>query len=301
MKNSEMNLLNDFNVFHFAKKIKRPLILDGAMGSLLEQKGLTKKDSSWSADANIKHSDIVLQIHKDYVKAGADILTTNTFRTNPVSLQQSGKTNFKRYVKKAVEIAFEAKNNFPILIAGSNAPAEDCYQVERRISKKLLEYNHSAHITSLMEYGCHFILNETQGHFDEIKFISRFCDKNNIPYIISLYFDENLNLLSGEKVSEVIKFLSDTNVLSIGFNCISSAMLMKLVSQVELPLSWGFYLNCFQKTEDKNAVCSISVGDYLITVQEMIHYSPSFVGACCGSNPDFIRSIKGYLDARVKH
>ncbi|WP_337865627.1 homocysteine S-methyltransferase family protein [Ignavibacterium sp.] len=296
-----MNFYNDFNIFQFAKKIKRPLVLDGAMGSLLEKSGLTKSDSSWSAKANLRYSDRVYQIHKEYVEAGADILTTNTFRTNPISLEQSGVSNFKRYVKKAIELAFDAKENLPVLIAGSNAPAEDCYQVKRTVTKKQLQYNHSAHIDCLIESGCHFILNETQSHFDEIQIIAKHCDKKNIPYVISLYFTENLILLSGEKVSEVIKFLSDTSVLSVGINCVSSSVIIKLSSQIELPGIWGFYLNCFMKYTNENSVCSISNGDYLVTVQELIHFNPSFIGACCGSNPDFIRAIKGYLDARVKH
>lgn len=296
-----MNLLNNFNIFQFAKRIKRPLILDGAMGSLLEQQGLTKEDSSWSAKANLKYPDRVLYIHKSYIEAGADIITTNTFRTNPVSLHQVGIKNFKRYVKKAVELAFQAKGNFPILVAGSNAPAEDCYQVKRTISKKQIEYNHSAHIDALTEYGCNFILNETQSHFDEIKFIVRYCERNDIPFVISLYFDENLCLLSGENISEVLRFLSDSNALSIGFNCISSSLLLKLISKIDVPYNWGYYLNCFHKEFETDSVCSISIGDYLATIQEFMHWSPSFIGACCGSNPDFIRSIKGFLDARIKH
>lgn len=293
--------LNEFNIFQFAKRIKRPLILDGAMGSLLEQQGLTKEDSSWSAKANLKHPDTVLKIHKAYIEAGADIITTNTFRTNPVTLQQVGIKNFKRFVKKAVELAFQAKGNLPVIIAGSNAPAEDCYQVERTISKKQLEYNHSAHIDALVEYGCHLILNETQSHFDEIKFIVRYCEKNDVPFVVSLYFDENLCLLSGENISEAIRFLLDSNALSIGFNCVSSSLLLRLISKIDLPHNWGYYLNCFHKDSKTNSVCSISVGEYLTTVQELMHWSPSFIGACCGSNPDFIRSVKGFLDARIKH
>lgn len=296
-----MSLLNNFNVFQFAKRIKRPLILDGAMGSLLEQQGLTKEGSSWSAKANLKYPDKIFNIHKSYIEAGADIITTNTFRTNPVALHQVGIENFKRYVKKAVELAIQAKGNYPILVAGSNAPAEDCYQVERTISKKQIEYNHSAHIDALIEYGCNFILNETQSHFDEIKFIVRYSEKNEVPFVISLYFDENLCLLSGENISEVLRFLSDSNALSIGFNCVSSSLLFRLISKIDLPHNWGYYLNCFYKDSETNSVCSISVGDYLATIQELMHSSPSFIGACCGSNPDFIRSIKGFLDARIKH
>lgn len=296
-----MNFLSEFNIFNFSKRIKRPLILDGAMGSLLEKKGLTANNFAWSAKANIKYPEKVLQIHKDYIFAGADIITTNTFRTNPYSLQSAGIKDYKKYVKKAVELAKEAKKNLPIFIAGSNAPAEDCYQVQRTISRKQLELNHSNHIEALVEYGCHFILNETQSHFDEIKIISKYCERNNIPYVISLFFDENLNLLSGEKVTYVTDYLSDSAVLAVGYNCISDKLLLKLINQNNLYKYWGFYLNCFGKNAGSEKVCSISVADYLVTIQEVINFNPAFIGACCGSNPEFIKAIKSFLDGRIKH
>lgn len=296
-----MNLLNQFNIFSFARKVKRPLILDGAMGSLLESKKLTSDDPAWSAKANIKYPDEVLKIHKAYIDAGADIITTNTFRTNPYSMKSAGISNFKKYLKKSVKLAFKAKQNFPILVAGSNAPAEDCYQSVRTITKKELEYNHRLHIDALMEEGCHFILNETQSHFDEIKIITNYCDKNNIPYLISIYFSENLTLLSGEKISEIISFLKDTNVLLISFNCIPYSLLNKVLTQVNLPSLWGFYLNCFRYDNKSSVTCSINPVDYLIYLQEAMVFNPSMVGACCGSNPDFIRLIKSYIDGRIKH
>lgn len=296
-----MNRIFEFNIFSFSKKIKRPLILDGAMGSLLEKMGLTENDYAWSAKANFRYAEEVLKIHKEYINAGADIITTNTFRTNPYSLSKVGIKNFKRYVKKAISLAFEAKGNLPVLIAGSNAPAEDCYKAQRTLSFKQLEINHSNHIDSLIENGCHFILNETQSHFDEIKIISKHCEKFDIPYVMSLYIDENLCLLSGEKVGDIISYLIDTNVLSIGFNCISDKIFLKLVNQIKLPPNWGFYLNCFSKSEQQGNVCSISVAEYLATVQEIMHFNPSFIGACCGSNPEFIKAIKGFIDGRIKH
>ncbi len=199
-------LLNDFNFFQFPKRINRPLILDGAMGSLLEEKGLTSQDLSWSAKINLSNPEEIIKIHTDYIDAGADIITTNTFRTNPYALRQVGIDNFKMYVNHAVRLAKESINNQPILIAGSNPPAEDCYQQIRKATKKELELNHCNHIECLIDNRCHFVLNETQSHFDEIKIICKFCFKNKIPFIISLYIDNNLKFLSGESVSEIFKF-----------------------------------------------------------------------------------------------
>ncbi len=295
-----MSFLSDFNIFAFSKKIKRPLILDGAMGSLLESEGKTSNDVAWSAKANLKFPERIIQIHKDYILAGADIITTNTFRTNPSAMNLVGIKNYKRYLKKAVELAFEAKKNLPVLVAGSNPPAEDCYQKARTLTKKELELNHKSHIDSLADEGCHFILNETQSHFDEIKIITNHCDKNEIPYVLSIYFDENLHLLSGESIDSILKFLLDSSVLAVSFNCISNSLLLKALSQISLPHIWGYYLNCYS-TNPVNSKCSISVADFLLSVQEIMIFKPVFIGACCGSNPDFIRAIKGYFDARIKY
>ncbi len=64
----------------------------------------------------------------EYIEAGADIITTNTFRTNPASLFKAGISNAAEYVKEAVDLAKQAAIGKKVIIAGSNPPAEDCYQ-----------------------------------------------------------------------------------------------------------------------------------------------------------------------------
>ncbi|MCX7611764.1 MAG: homocysteine S-methyltransferase family protein [Ignavibacterium sp.] len=296
-----MSFLNEFNIFKFSNKIKRPLILDGAMGSLLEQRGLTNKDGTWSAKINFSYPEEIIKIHKDYINAGADIITTNTFRTNPYALKRAGIDNYKMYVKKALELAKTSIENNPILIAGSNPPAEDCYQSSRKATPKELELNHCYHIETLFENGCNFILNETQSHLDEIKIICEFCSKNRIPFVISLYFDDNLKLLSGENVLDVISMIDNFNPLSISFNCINNQTINNLFSLstsnlnlnlnliLNLNSTWGFYLNIFSEKP---------FSTYAELIKDKIKLNPSFVGACCGSNPDDIRTIKEFLDAR---
>ena len=194
------------NPFEKARKIKRPLVLDGAMGSILQEKKLTSNKRVWSAAANDDSKSEVVLLHKEYIKAGADIITTNTFRTNPYSLISSGITDIVGSVSKAVGLAKIARGKSAVLIAGSNPPAEDCYQVERTISQKDLEWNHKVHIDALMESGCDFIMNETQSHFDEIKFISKYCGDNHIPYIMNFFFIDKPKLLSGENLTDAIEY-----------------------------------------------------------------------------------------------
>jgi S-methylmethionine-dependent homocysteine/selenocysteine methylase len=292
---------NEFvNPFAFAKRIKRPLILDGAVGSLLQQRGFKPVNSLWSSYALITKPEEVLKIHKQYISAGSDIITTNTFRTNPIVVKKYGKISSATLVKKAMELAKEAAKNNSIYIAGSNPPAEDCYKKERNISYKQLLINHHNHIDLLIDNGSHFILNETQSHFDEIKIICEFCTKKNVPYVLSLYLDSNLKLLSGENFEEIIKFIKDHNPLAMGINCISPLTFKKALRKINKRINWGFYLNCGSgNVTDENITCGISPSHYKNIVKTSLTKEPSFVGSCCGSSPAHIKGIKTLLDESI--
>ncbi len=298
-----INTKSDINPFSLARRIKRPLILDGAMGSMLQNKGLKSRGSMWMSLANIEDSEKVLSIHKAYISAGSDIITTNTFRTNPEAVINYGKRidNIK-LVKIAVELARQAASGLPVYIAGSNAPGEDCYQIRRNLTLNKLKANHYKHIDLLIDSGCHFILNETQSHFDEIKIICQYCHKNSIPYIISLFVNETLNLLSGESLNTAIEFIRDYNPLAIGVNCIKPDTFMRIYSKSNFEFNWGVYLNAGKGSfDDKIIKTGTSPFIYSILVKKLLSKSPSFVGGCCGTTPEHIKSIKRLLDGKSRN
>jgi methionine synthase I (cobalamin-dependent)/ADP-heptose:LPS heptosyltransferase len=285
------------NPFKKARSIKRPLILDGAMGSVLQEKKLSSKTRVWSASANEDSSNKVISLHKDYIRAGADIITTNTFRTNPYTLLKEGLTDITEKVSKAVKLAKLAKGKSTTLIAGSNPPAEDCYQVERTISQKDLEWNHKVHIDTLMENGCDFIMNETQSHFDEIKFISKYCGQNNIPFVMNFFFIDKPKLLSGENLTDAIDYVLNYNPLAIGFNCITFDALSKVTERLKTDIDWGFYINCGSGNyTDKEIRCAIKPEEYANQVKHYLKLNLSFIGACCGSSPEHIKKLKALID-----
>jgi homocysteine S-methyltransferase len=293
-----MNFQEDLTK-RFNNAILKPLLLDGAIGSYLQEKINKSDEVLWMTNVNRNIPEVVIQLHKDYIEAGADIITTNTFRTNPAALEEKNIFNFSSYVKEAVELAKKAVDGMKILIAGSNPPAEDCYQSERTISYSKLEMNHKYHIDLLMDNKVDFVLNETQNHFDEIKIICNHCDRNSIPYVVSLYVQENLQILSGEKLEYILSFLRDHNVLAIGFNCISPELFLKIIGSIQLPDRWGFYLNCGSgKPTDKKIKCGVSADNYLKYVKKALHLKPAFIGSCCGSDPSHIKKIRELLDGK---
>ena len=217
----------------------------------------------------------MINLHNNYISSGADIITTNTFRTNPTSFSiiDLNITNYE-FVNRSVnlaKIACEWRNN--LFVAASNPPAEDSYQFERMLSYKQIEYNHRDHIDMLWDSGCDFILNETQSHFDEIKIICQHCSKNKIPFIISLFITPDLNILSGDNFEEIFNFIILHSPIAIGINCGS-----------------GHY-------NDTDIHEGISPAEYGNIVKESFNLNPFFVGSCCGSSPLHTKAVKDAIYA----
>lgn len=288
----------------FLDKNSPPLILDGAMGSLLSERLTNSKEYSslWSSGYNFSHPNEVIKLHKEYISAGADIITTNTFRTNPISMRKSDiKTDSRNAVTIAVELAKSASLNTKAIIAGCNPPAEDCYQIKRTVSYSELRENHTNHIELLMNAGSDLILNETQSHLDEIQIVTDFCQDHSIPYIISFFIDDNLQILSGEHISYVLRYVLNKSPLAIGFNCIKPSTFLLLLQLNEIldilkVSNWGFHLNCGSGNfTDKNIGCSIEPVEYKNFIRNAAEFFPSYVGACCGSTPLHIKMIRRFF------
>lgn len=278
----------------FIRRLNRPLILDGAVGSLLQQNEMYIDENLWSSYINLKNPKAVRKIHEEYILAGCDIITTNTFRTNPAALNRSSKElDINILLKKSVSLARNIADKYNVLVAGSNPPAEDCYQAERTLNYYDLLDNHEKHIDLLYYNKADFILNETQSHFDEIEIICEYCYQNKIPFVISLFVTEDLKILSGDHILDVIKFIKKYNPLIICFNCISADILEKIIKSIKLDFNWGFYLNCGSGNyKDKNISCGIDEVKYAEIVKSYFTLKPKLVGACCGSNPKHIMQLK---------
>ncbi len=288
---TRINLIEKYN------ELKRPLILDGAVGSNLQHLCESKLNPVWTSKLNIEKPETVIDLHSEYIKAGVDIITTNTFRTNP-SAFKLGNINCsnEEFIKAGVDLAITARSEKNVILAGSNAPAEDCYQVERTLTNADLGYNHKFHIDTLWNYGCDVIWNETFSHLDEIELVCNHCSINNIPFTLNLFFDEELNILSGECIFDVIEIVKPFKPIAIGFNCITPLLMEKLFKKFHPNFNWGIYLNCDSgKLTDTEIKCSINSDEYFQIAKNYLEYSPMFIGSCCGSNPSHTKLLKEKL------
>ena len=287
------------NIIEYQLEVSRPLVLDGAIGSLLQMSVGQRHPVLWSSYLNITNPEAVIDLHKKYIEAGADIITSNTFRTNPAAYNKANiKISNSEFVHKSVELTkIAVGDNKKIFVAGSNPPAEDSYQPERKLSQKQIEENHRDHIDMLWDSGCDFILNETQSHFDEIKIISKHCSENNIPFIISLFITPGIKIMSGEDAAYIFDFIIDHSPIAIGINCVYPEIFNLLRSKITFNYRWGYYLNCGSGNyNDSEIYEGVTPNEYSVIVKE--NYAPDlfFIGSCCGSTPLHTKAIRDAID-----
>lgn len=282
--------------------LNKPLVLDGPMGTLLIERGIDLGSRLWSALALLNNPDEVLKIHRDYINAGADIITTNTFRTNPFAVKNSEtQTTSEELVKIAVNLARKAIENSSrkILIAGSNAPADDCYLKKRLISLDELKENHYQHIKSLIQAGVDFILNETFGNTEEIEIVCQICNEFNFPFAVSVLIDHDLKTFFGQDLVETVQMIYTYNPLFISLNCSRPENILKAIDLISEFYPLGVYpnLGSINSFATGKLIRDYSIVNLIDFTKVLTNKGVRVIGVCCGGNPDDIKVIRQTVDS----
>ena len=279
----------------------RPLvILDGAMGTELQRRDVDTGLPLWSANALMIHPETVLQIHKEYVEAGADIITTNTFRTTRRTFQRANIPDRSlQLTKTALSLARQARGSFPdreILIAGSIAPLEDCYRPDLVPSDEELNEEHLELAGRLAEGGVDFILLETMNTIREAYAACRAAAAAGKEVVVSFICDHDGRLLGGESLRDAVKAITVFSPTALCVNCVSprhmSAALGELRSATDLPC--GVYGNVGVPESDKHGwefTRDILENEYGRYALEWQRGGVSIIGGCCGTTPAYTREL----------
>lgn len=281
--------------------VSRPLILDGAMGTQLMERGLKLPLPLWSADLNITHPDDVADVHSSYVAAGADVITTNTFRTTTWSYrkagfsQQTASHRARESLMRAVESAQKSKAQ---IIAGSITSVEDCYKPDLFPGKAVAEDTFGEMLLWFEESGIDLILFETMSHIDEIE-IALSISKDFNKVWLSLILESSDYLLSGHSVKDVFQFTNYTldcimlncNTLSRSSECFYN---FKNLSE----LKWGIYPNLGESDPEIDGKIDRMNSDKMFeeSIVKYLNEGPFVVGSCCGSSPNHTKIIKRVVD-----
>jgi S-methylmethionine-dependent homocysteine/selenocysteine methylase len=281
---------------------KTPLILSGAMGTELERRGVAIGLPLWSANALLHAPEIVLRIHSDYIEAGADIIVTNTFRTNRRVFKNANLPDDSfALTKNAVELAHRAREKFPerrILIAGCVAPVEDCYKPELGPSEKELENEHAELVERLVECGVDFLLIETMTTIREAYAAAKAAKTSGKEFVVSFTCKHDGMLYGGERLEDASKAVAELQPTMLGLNCISPRYLSPLIRQLKsaIPhsaIKFAVYGNIGKPDVREGAmVRDVAPDEYARFAHEWRSLGAAMIGGCCGTTPEYIRRIE---------
>ena len=284
---------------------KRILILDGAMGTMLQRKGLQGNSESF----NLTNPETIGEIHNEYIEAGADIITTNSFSANSISQSEYNLSEKAgQMAEAAARIARKAAGEAPrkVWVAGSVGPTSKSLSLAQNINDPIFRpYSFDGmaeafevQIRGLVKGGVDLLLFETC--FDALNTkaalhaIGHIPEASDIPIMISASMsDRSGRTLTGQTMEAFYRSVQHCSPLSFGLNCsLGAEEMIPLIAEVASFATCA--VSCYP-----NAGLPNEMGEYDETPSQMAESvrkmalagSVNIVGGCCGTTPEHIKAV----------
>ncbi|MDY4588936.1 MAG: homocysteine S-methyltransferase family protein [Oscillospiraceae bacterium] len=273
------------------------ILLDGAMGSVLQQKGL--KLGGLPEELNFTDPDLIRSVHRSYIEAGAQGIYTNTFGANRHKLQNSRYT-VDEIVKQGIKLAREAAEGTDVLVGldvGSlgrmlrptgDMPVEEAYDMFREIMIAGREAD--------------FIAIETMTDLMEIKTALLAAKENtNLPVICTMSFEQNMRTFTGCSAAAMALTLSGLGADVIGMNCsLGPADALPIVDEI---LKWSSVPVLIRPNaglpDPATNLYNTTPEEYAEIMEQIAGKGAKLLGGCCGTTPDFIREVAKRISGRT--
>jgi len=275
------------------------LIFDGAMGTMLQKKGLKLGENPELL--NIKEPDIIEEIHREYIESGANVITTNTFGANELKLKLCN-LEVEEAVDAAVRIAQKAKGNSDTYIALDIGPIGELLEPMGTLSFDRAYEIFKRQVVQGAKSGADIILIETMTDLYELKAAILAAKENSdLPIFCTMTFEENLRTFTGCSPEAMVLVLEGLGVDALGVNCSLGPKQLKPVIEEICNLA-----HIPVMVQPNAGLPTLSIGNetkYDVTKEEFADTLCSFIdsgvriiGGCCGTTPDYIKE----LSERVK-
>ena len=271
------------------------LILDGGMGTLLQQRGLPA--GSRPELFNITHSSVVKDIHKAYFDAGSNVVNTNTFGANSLNFEAG---ELEKIVSAACENAFaaarESKSPQPKFVALDIGPLG-------RLLKPLgsLDFEEAVSVfAETVKAGCRcgvdLIMIETVSDCYETKAALLAAKENcDLPVFVSNAYGENGKLMTGADAAAMVAMLEGMGADAIGVNCSFgpdrlAPVVRDYLKYAEVPVIMKANAG-LPHDENGKTVYDIDAGEFTRQTKELVLEGVRIAGGCCGTTPEYIRTL----------
>ncbi len=285
-------------------------LLDGAVGAELARRGVPTPLPLWSASALLEAPDVVTQIHRDYLEAGARILTANTFRTHARSLAQGGLGHRADELnERAIECATRAVEATGIAaqIVGSVAPLEDCYEPSKAPEESRCLEEQAQQVASLMRAGADGVLVETMGTIREASAAARAASElapGRWGLSLCMRSDGDAGcLLSGEPLDDLLSQLGASlgeglsGPFAFGVNCVpaprmeAEVLFLRAAVAPEIPICAYANVGEPDPATGWRATDAEDPSRYAEYAMRWVRAGAALVGGCCGTSPETIRAV----------
>jgi 5-methyltetrahydrofolate--homocysteine methyltransferase len=297
---------------------ERILVLDGAMGTMLQQRSLTAADFGGAAlegcNENLVRTrpDVVLDIHRKYFEAGSDIVETNSFGGTPLVLAEYGlAAEAHELNKRAATLARQAAEEYstpskPRFVAGSMGPTTKAITVTGGVTFDGLLDHFYVQAKGLIEGGADLLLVETSQDTRNIKaaiLAIRKLSKEigaEVPFLVSVTIEPMGSMLAGQTIEAMWASLRHAHPLAFGMNCATGPEFMTDHIRTLSTLT-GEFVSCYP-----NAGLPDEEGKYLETPTTLAGQLEKFVnhgwlnivGGCCGTTEQHIRAISQMVEGK---
>lgn len=282
------------------------LIFDGAMGTMLQKEGLPIGDNP--EIFGLKNSDKLLKIHKKYLDAGCNVLTTNTFGCNELKITKLGYTveeiidNAIKVARQAIEESDKSKPRFVALDIG---PIGEMLEPMGTLSFERAYEIFARQAIQGEKSGADLIIIETMMDLYEAKAAVLAVKENtNLPVICTMTFEENGRSFTGCLPEAMVATIEGLGVDAIGVNCsLGPKQLLPIVKRItelaKIPVivqaNAGLPI-----IKNNEAIYEMTAKEFFQGVKEFVDLGVSIIGGCCGTNETFIKEICDNIDKLEK-
>jgi methionine synthase I (cobalamin-dependent) len=283
-----------------------PLLLDAAMGTELEKRGVASGLPLWSGRSLLSAPAQVLAIHRENVDAGTDVLTANTFRTNRRTLEkESLGERAVELTRRAVDLAREAaaRARRPVFVLGCLSPVEDCYRPDLAPSLDTLDSEHREQAHTLAAAGVDGILVETQNSVVELLAAVRAAKDTGLPVIASVVTDGAGLLLSGDPLHAAAMALRELRADAIGVNCVPARRVAAELRRVadaapDTPLVAYGNLGPPSDPDGLHFTEELTPAEYAALAKDWLALGARLIGGCCGTTAAHTAALRHLIDAQ---
>jgi S-methylmethionine-dependent homocysteine/selenocysteine methylase len=299
--------MNDYQAINEKLVRQNRVLLDGGIGT-----EILRRNVSWSDHQVTRLPDVIRSIHEDYIRAGAEVITTNTFQLSRRSLRNhfrdlehmrhigsAGLENraaelLRAAVKLAVEARERVRATHPVAVAGSITTMEWCFRPDLAPSLEEAKAEYREIIEAMAESGVDLILLETFNSIGEAKVALEAVREAGLPAWVGFVCDSTGRLFSGETLQQAVEVLEPIGPDVILVNCAPpddiTAGLKELTAQSSRPTGAFAHIGRFDPPEWM-FTDEYPPAKYLDCARRWLEMGAVVIGGCCGTTPEHIRVL----------